>query len=214
MDATLAVTAVREVGSDTVAIVLESPPGFEASPGQFVRLSGTVDGETYARFYTLSSPDTASTFEVTVGVDPDEAGPFSRHLAALEPGDELEVAGPFGDAYYGGERRAVVLAGGPGVGPAVGIAERALAEGNAAAVVYVAAAPAHTERLDALRERGVTVHVTDGAIEDVVADVVTGDPDEAVFVYGFAAFVEEAAAALTAAGVDPDGPNVNVESFG
>jgi cytochrome-b5 reductase len=213
MDATLAVTAVREAGPGTVAIVLESPPEFEARPGQFVRLSATVDGESDARFYTLSSPDTDGTFEVTVEVDPDEAGDFSQYLGTLEPGDEVEISGPFGNNYYDGEARAVVVAGGPGVGPAVGIAERALAEGKEAAVVYVDRAPAHRDRLDALREAGATVHVAeDGGIEDLVADVLTAADGETVFVYGFGDFVEAAQAAIAAAGGDPE--EAHVENFG
>ncbi|MFC6723984.1 FAD-dependent oxidoreductase, partial [Halobium palmae] len=114
METTLQVTAVDSVGPDTVALTFESPAEFEAEPGQFVKLSATVDGEEYARFYTLSSPDVEGTFEVTVGVSED-GGPFSRHLADLDVGDELGVSGPFGSDHYEGESRVVVLAGGPGV---------------------------------------------------------------------------------------------------
>jgi len=212
MDATVTVTAVEDVGPDTVAIRFESPPGFRAAPGQFVRLEGTVDGEEYARFYTLSSPDVEGTFETTVGIDPDEGGPFSAALAALSPGEELGMSGPFGSAHYGGEPRVVVLAGGPGVGPAVGIGERALADGNAVAIVYRDGEPAHRDRLDALAERGADVAVTDGPIEAHVADAVTGADGEQVFVYGFEGFVTEARAAIAAAGGDPGA--AEVENFG
>ena len=221
MDARATVVAVRDVGPDTVAIEFETPRGFDAEPGQFVRLSATVDGETYRRFYTLSSPDVAGTFEVTVGVAPDEAGPFSRRLADLAPDDELDLAGPFGDSYYDGEARAVVLAGGPGVGPAVAIAERALDDGNEAAVVYVPAhdEPSHVDRLDAIRERGAPVHVVPQGdpIGAVVADALgngdgDGDSAPAVFVYGFSPFVDAARGALEAAGFDP--ADAKVEDFG
>jgi len=223
MDARVTVVAVREVGPDTVAIEFDTPPGFDAEPGQFVRLSATVDGERYRRFYTLSSPDVEDTFEVTVGVDPDEAGPFSQRLADLAPGDELDLAGPFGDSYYDGEPRAVVLAGGPGVGPAVAIAERALDEGNEAAVVYVPARdePSHADRLDAIRERGAPVHVVPegepiGAVAaDALGDAVAANADAdapAVFVYGFSPFVDAARGALEAAGFDP--ADAKVEDFG
>jgi ferredoxin-NADP reductase len=213
MDDTTTVVAVSEVGPDTIAIELDTPAGFSARPGQFVRLGATVDGETVRRFYTLSSPDAADTLEVTVGLDPD-GGPFSAHLAAIEPGAELEVAGPFGDAAYDGEPRAVVLAGGPGVGAAVGIAERALAEGAAVAIVYRDDEPAHVDRLEAVREAGGEVWIagTDDPLADPVADALTGADGETVFVYGFQAFVEEAEAAIEAAGGDPDA--AKVESFG
>jgi ferredoxin-NADP reductase len=213
MDATAVVTAVESVGPRTVAVEFESPEGFDARPGQFVKLSATVAGEEYGRFYTLSSPDADETFEVTVEVKPDEGGPFSEFLANLEPGSRLEMSGPLGRSYYEGEPRVVVLAGGPGVGAAVGIAERALREGNQAAVVYrYDLAPVHRGRLASLRGAGATVKMLDGPIADSVEEVVTGSPGEQVFVYGFDPFCEEATAAIEAAGGDPDA--AKVESFG
>ncbi|SFR47073.1 FAD-dependent oxidoreductase [Halogeometricum limi] len=212
MDATVSVVAVDDVGPNTVAIEFETPDGFAAEPGQFVKLSATVEGEEYSRFYTLSSPDVAETFEVTVGIDPDEAGPFSQFLVDLQSGDELDVSGPFGKSYYDGESRVVVLAGGPGVGPAVGIGEAAVADDNEVAIVYRTDAPAHEKRLDALRDAGASVVVTDGEIGPAVTDVVTGDDDEQVFVYGFADFVEAAETAIDAAGGDADA--AKVENFG
>src|SRR6056297_1293913 len=194
MDATVTVTDVTAVGPETVAIEFESPKGFSAQPGQFVKLLATVDGEEYARFYTLSSPDVTDSFEITVEIDPDESGPFSDHLDELTAGDAIEMSGPFGSDYYEGEPRVVVLAGGPGIGPAVGIAERTLDDGGEVAVVYRAATPAHEERLATLEERGAAVTILDGEITATVADVVTGNADEQVFVYGFAEFVDDAAA--------------------
>ncbi|EJN60533.1 FAD-dependent oxidoreductase [Halogranum rubrum] len=212
MDATVTVTAAESVGSDTIAIEFDAPDGFAAEPGQFVKLSATIDGEGYARFYTLSSPTVEDTFEVTVGIDDEEAGPFSKFLADLGGGDEVEMSGPYGSDHYEGESRVVVLAGGPGVGPAVAIAERALDDGNEAAVVYKDDDPAHEERLSALEDDGATVVVTDGDITDAVADAVTGAEGEQVFVYGFAAFVDEAVEAIEDADGDVDG--AKIENFG
>ncbi|QLG63554.1 FAD-dependent oxidoreductase [Halorarum salinum] len=209
MDATITVRSVEDVGPDTVAVVFDAPSEFDAKPGQFARLTAEVDGEPESRFYTVSSPDTEGTFETTVGLD---GGDFSAKLASLESGDTVELSGPFGDDYYEGEPRALVLAGGPGIGPAVAIAEAALDAGNEAAVVYRDDDPAHTERLDAIRERGASVVVTDDGIEDAVADAVTGVEGERAFVYGFSEFVDEASEALVAAGVDV--ADAKVESFG
>jgi ferredoxin-NADP reductase len=212
MDATVTVTAVDSVGSDTISIEFESPEGFSAEPGQFVKLSATIDGEGYARFYTLSSPTVQETFEVTVGIDDAEAGPFSKFLADLSEGDDVEMSGPYGSDHYEGESRVVVLAGGPGVGPAVAIAERALADGHEAAVVYKDDDPAHEERLTALEAADADVVVTDGDITDAVADAVTSAEGEQLFVYGFAGFVDEAVEAIEAAGGDVDG--TKIENFG
>ena len=212
MDATVDVTDTTTVGPETVAIEFATPAGFDAQPGQFVKLSATVDGEEYARFYTLSSPAVQDTFEITVGIDPEEGGPFSDVLAALSAGDTVEMSGPFGADYYEGEPRVVVLAGGPGVGPAVGIGERALDDGGEAAIVYRDADPAHNERLAALDSAGASVTVTDGPIAAAVGDAITGGDDEQVFVYGFSDFVGEATDAATAAGVAAD--DLKIENFG
>ena len=214
MDATVTVTSVAEVGPDTYAIRFDTPAGFSAEPGQFVRLGTELDGETVSRFYTLSSPTTRDTFEVTVGIDPAEAGDFSAFLVGIEPGTEMSLAGPYGDQHYDGEDRVVVLAGGPGVGPAVAIAERALADGGEAAVVYRDDHPIHEDRLAALATAGADVFVlADGtSLADAVADALAGGDGEAVFVYGFADFLDDAEAAIEAAGGDPEG--AKSENFG
>ena len=204
------VSAVRDVGPDAIAIALETPAGFDARPGQFVKLVTTVDGEEASRFYTISSPDVGDTFELTVGIDPD--GDVSPYLRDLDAGDEVTLSGPYGNAYYEDEPHVLILAGGPGIGPAVGIAERALADGGEAAVVYRDADVLHQNRLDALAEQGVPIHVLDDEedLTDAVADVLTDD--QQVFVYGFADFLDDAIDAIEAAGGSPDA--AKVENFG
>jgi 3-phenylpropionate/trans-cinnamate dioxygenase ferredoxin reductase subunit len=213
MDETdVAVRAVREVGEDTVALELETPSGFDARPGQFVQIRGEVNGEAITRHYTLSSPDvfesdagdspeSAETFEITVGVDPE--GDLSPWLADREAGDTVGVDGPYGQAYYEGEESVVLLAGGPGVGPAVGIGERAVADGHDAVVVYQDDAPAHEDRLRALADRGATVVMTDRALADDerVRETLRGATGQ-IFVYGFADFLDAAEEALGESGHD------------
>jgi ferredoxin-NADP reductase len=215
MDASdLRVVAVRDCGPDTVAIEFESPDGFDARPGQFVKLTAAVDGEPVSRFYTISSPDVAESFEITVGYDPEEGGAFSEYLLALATDDRVQVAGPFGTNYYEDEPRTVVLAGGPGIGPAVGIAERALADGHEAAIVYRDDEPVHEARLSALAAAGVDIYVLGGdePLTEAVAAVATGAVEEQLFIYGFESFLDAATEALTAAGEAPDA--AKVENFG
>jgi 3-phenylpropionate/trans-cinnamate dioxygenase ferredoxin reductase subunit len=206
----LTVAAVRTVGPDAIAIDVETPDDFSAQPGQFVKLTLAVDGADQSRFYTISSPDIDGQFEMTVGIDPD--GEVAPHLADLKAGDTVRISGPFGSDYYEGESRAVLLAGGPGIGPAIGIAERAIADGNDAAVVYQDDTPIHEDRLDALREQGVLVYVldSDADLTDAVAEA-TGEGSQ-VFIYGFADFLDDATDALEAAGVDTEA--AKVENFG
>ena len=208
------VTAIHDVGTNAVAIEITTPPGFSAVPGQFVKLSATIDDETVARFYTVSSRDTRNTFELTVSYDPEEGGEFSEYLLSLSSGDSITITGPFGDDYYEGEPRVVVLAGGPGIGPAVAIAERALADGQEAAVVYRDDDPIHEDRLATSEAGGADVFVLadETDLTDAVADVLTNDDGEQVFIYGFADFLGDAEAAIEAAGGDTDA--AKAENFG
>jgi len=205
------VAAVRDVGPDTIALEVEVPAGFDARPGQFVKLTGDPNGRE-SRFYSISSSAVDDTVEVTIEIDPD--GTLGPWLAEREAGDALTLTGPFGNAYYDEEPRVVVLAGGPGVGAAVGIAERALADGGEAAVVYRDDAPVHEARLAALAAAGARVFVLDAddAMTDAVAAVLTGAAGEQVFVYGFADFLDLATDAVAAAGGRPDA--AKMENFG
>lgn len=199
----------RPVGPDTFSLTLEAPSGFDALPGQFVQVRATVDGEPVTRHYSISSPTVSETFELTVGVDPD--GTLSPWLADVDPGETLEVDGPFGRVHYEGESSVVVLAAGPGIGPAVGIAERAIRDGGDAAVVYRADDLVHERRLSRLALAGAQVHAVgsregfDGAAATVLD---RGQP----FVFGFDPFVEDAEAAIEAADADPR--DAKVENFG
>lgn len=211
MDETpVTIAAIESVGSDAVSLQFETPDGFSAEPGQFLKLTMTVDDESVSRFYTLSSPDVTETFEMTIGIDPD--GELTPQLRALEPGDEVILSGPYGNAYYEGEEAVLLLAGGPGIGPAVGIAERTLQDGGEATIVYQDNEPLHESRLAELKERGASVTVI--ANEESLTEAV---PPEAVietqvFVYGFAEFLDDAMSAITAAGGEPD--TAKVENFG
>lgn len=208
----VAVEDVRDVGGDTVAIELSNSEGWEIKPGQFVQVGLSVGDDFVVRHYTVSSPYSDGSFEITVGVD--EEGELSPALAALEPGDYVSVDGPYGRAYYEGEPGVVVVAGGPGVGPAVGIAERVADEHGATGVgvVYADDEPAHLERLGVLRDEGarITVIGDDEALHTTVAEALDGDGAQ-VFVYGFENFLEDAKDALEEAGHNGE---AKVENFG
>jgi ferredoxin-NADP reductase len=202
------IVAVRTVGPDAIALDIETPDGFDARPGQFVKLAGPEE----SRFYTISSPDVEDSFEVTIEVDPE--GTLGPWLAEREPGDSVGITGPFGNDYYEDEPRVVVLAGGPGVGPAIGIAERSLAEGGTAAVVYLDDSPIHEDRLAALSTAGADVFVLSGedGLTDAVGRAMTHEDDEQVFVYGFVDFLDLATTAIDAVGGDSEG--AKMENFG
>lgn len=205
------VESVSEVGPDTVTLELATPEGFDALPGQFVLLRAAPDEEVLSRHYTLSSPSVGETFELTVGIDPD--GDLSPWLAALEGGETVHVDGPFGHVTYEGEDDVVAVAGGPGVGPAVAIAEAAHVAGHDAVVIYQADEPAHTERLEALEDSGATVVFVDGDADAELADAITTHREDGqLYAFGFDGFVTAVADAIEDAGGDAD--DALIENFG
>lgn len=203
----VAITRIEDVGDRTIAIELETPVGFEAFPGQFVLVRATIDGKEESGYYTVSSPDVTDTFEITVAVSPD--GTLGPWLSRRSVGDEITVEGPFGEIRYSGESDAIVIASGPGIGPAVGIGERAMSADRDVTIVYGGINPPHAKRLTALEE--------DGAVVVISADIETAvegiefTTDE-TFVFGFEGFVKRVDTALTDAGLDTD--DVEIENFG
>ncbi|WP_193787983.1 ferredoxin--NADP reductase [Natronorubrum bangense] len=215
------VKSVREVGPGTVALELETPDGFDAAPGQFVLLRAIPwdvaddeevdEDDVVMRHYTLSSPSVNETFEITVGIDPD--GDLSPWLADLEGGETVHIDGPFGTITYERDEDVVAVAGGPGVGPAVSIAEAAQESGHDAVVIYQDDEPAHAERLEALEDAGAAVATLDADDSDGLAEAVeTHLADGQLYVFGFESFVTAVADAIEDAGGDSD--EALIENFG
>lgn len=204
------ISTVESVGPDAIVVGLEPPPEFDARPGQFVKLTATVDGESISRYFSISSPSPADRLEVTVALHPD--GTLGPWLAERDVGATVVLDGPYGTVYYEGEPRVVALAGGPGIGAASAIVERAVSDGADAAIVYRDESPIHESRLAALSAAGAEVVITgtDAAFTAAVARIDLRDGQ--AFVYGFPAFLQTALAAIEAAGGDPD--RAKVENFG
>lgn len=199
----------ESVGPETIALSISTPESFDAHPGQFVLIRAEIDGEEETGYYTISSPDVTDAFEITVGVDPD--GTLGPWLADRSAGETLAFDGPFGDVEYTGGDDAVVLAAGPGIGPAVGIAERALQEGREVELRYKGASVPHRDRIDAVADAGGTVTIGE-SVTDVTARIETAAAERTVYVFGFAGFVEAVKDELEDAGVSLD--DVEIESFG
>lgn len=208
-DAAVQVHSIETVGPETIAMSFETPPGFDAIPGQFIQLSARIDGDLVQRYFTLSSPGVDETFEITVSIDPEGAlGPW---LAEREPGETVRISGPYGDAYYEDEEELIVLAAGPGIGPAIGIGELAMSRGGSVAIIHPAETEVHGVRLAELSSAGAFVRPYTDDLEGILEEAVDR-VGGTVFVYGFSGFVKEAIAAMEAVGLDPD--EAKVESFG
>jgi ferredoxin-NADP reductase len=110
----------REVAERTVAFHFEKPVGFTFVPGQFgeitLRAPKETDAEGDTRAFSIASaPDEASLIVTTRLRDT----AFKRTLAALPPGSEVTLKGPFGDLVLDPDasRPAVFLTGGIGITP-------------------------------------------------------------------------------------------------
>jgi ferredoxin-NADP reductase len=192
-----------------IAIKLESPPEFEAEPGQFVLVEAPIDGETETGYYTLSSPVVGETFEITAKYD--SSGTVGPWLADRDLDDEIEIKGPFGDIQYTGGHNVIVMASGPGIGPAVGITERARNTDSAATIIYQTKTPAYEDRLEKLELREAEIHIVSDS-DDLTDRLQVTDSNATVYVFGFSAFISAARDALKAAAIDSG--SVYFENFG
>ncbi len=192
----------EDVGGDNFALTVESPFP-DARPGQFVQVALDVDGARVVRHYTISSPYPDDELEFTVEIDPE--GELSPRLQELEPGDVVEVDGPYGRSYLEDEDAVTVLSGGPGVGPALAIAERAVDREGEAAVVYEDDEPAHRSRLEDVEAEGCHLEIL-SPDDDLVSavDAAVEEVGGQVFVYGFSEFVDRALDAVDAVETQDD----------
>lgn len=206
------VADVREVGVSTVAMELSIDGDFDGLPGQFVLLQGDIGGEEEKGYYTISSPSVGELFEVTIGVDPEST--FSAWLANRAVGDTVAVEGPFGNIAYDDAGDVVTVAGGPGIGAALAIAERAHQQGHDSTVFYEADEPAHLDRLDALESAGQSITVLDAEDSDALIEALNGDNigDEMVYVFGYSDFCSRVRDTIDTLAVEPAA--LHVESFG
>lgn len=86
----------RELAPDIRHFVFEVPgaEAFRFVPGQFVSLSGAIEGKKITRAYSLASRPNGNRFELCLNRLED--GLFSPYLFSLEPGAEVEMREPLG----------------------------------------------------------------------------------------------------------------------
>lgn len=203
------IVAVTDVGPDTIALTFAAPPGFDARPGQFIQLRLEIHDEFVTRHYSISSPRVSDVFEVTVKIDPD--GALTPALRGMTAGDTVLIDGPYGEVYHDGADGVIILAAGPGIGPAVGVAERVLADGGDAVLIYETGELVHEQRLADFAAAGGDSYIVTAGVS-VLAAVSAAMSDGQVFIYGFEPFVRRARQALDDAGGDPAA--AKIENFG
>jgi ring-1,2-phenylacetyl-CoA epoxidase subunit PaaE len=130
----LAVNDLRRESNDAVSLTFKIPQAladdYRFSPGQYLTLRTTMDGEEVRRSYSIcSGPDDG---ELRIAVKRIDGGAFSSWAAdELKPGDEIDVMTPtgrFGVAAPPGEARVyVAFAAGSGITPILSILKGVLA---------------------------------------------------------------------------------------
>lgn len=131
---------------------LARPPDLAFRAGQFVMVRVTVGGSAMVRCYSITSaPETSGYLEIAVR----SQGVVSRHLhETVQPGTMLEVNGPGGAFVYPeGDQPIVLLAGGIGITPLLGMLRHGLAcePSRPLALILSAKTVDHVPFLDELR---------------------------------------------------------------
>lgn len=229
----LTLADVRPETTDAVALSFVIPEGLQDAyaftPGQYLTLRATIDGEDVRRSYSICSPLGSKTLDV--GVKRIEGGRFSSHALTLKPGDRLEVMTPQGRfmAPVGGEHSYLLLAAGSGITPMVSIA-RSVLEGEPESVVNLCYANRTTDsvmfrtELDDLKDRFLTrfllTHVMDEEAQDVelfngrldgekletlaTRGLITPQNYDAIYICGPQPMIEAASSALKELGAAED----------
>jgi len=86
-------------------------------PGQFVNLF-RIGEPSLTRAYSVASPPSWPYIELAIQII---GGKFTSYLDTLKAGDSIGVMGPFGKNGYAGGKKAVMIAGGVGITPMMGI---------------------------------------------------------------------------------------------
>jgi ring-1,2-phenylacetyl-CoA epoxidase subunit PaaE len=130
----LAVNDLRREAADAVSLTFAIPKELEGdysfTPGQYLTLRATMDGEEVRRSYSIcSGPDDG---ELRIAVKKVDGGAFSNWAAdELKAGDELDVMTPtgrFGITHAPDQARVYVgFAAGSGITPVLSIAKGVLA---------------------------------------------------------------------------------------
>jgi ferredoxin-NADP reductase/fatty acid desaturase len=129
---TLSVESIEPLTDSSVAISFAALHGktIDFKAGQYVTVTKLIAGQAITRCYSIC--DAPNESKLTIGVKSIEGGVLSSYLNNdLSVGDELTVAGPFGNFVYNTQRMKkdsslILIAAGSGITPILSIAKTAL----------------------------------------------------------------------------------------
>lgn len=216
------------VAEGTLALHLRKPAGFAFKPGQAIDLVlGAPELAEASRRHAFSIVSAPHESHVTIATRMRDSA-FKRALAALAPGDALDMDGPFGSLtlHNNVARPACLIAGGIGITPFMSMLRHATAEKSAHRLLLIysnrrpedAAFLAELEDLTRRNDRFRLVATMTGMDTSkqpwsgetrridapFIAGVLAEMPESIFYVVGPPAMVASVLSALEAAGVDGD----------
>jgi len=117
----------REIAPDVRHFVFEVPdvPQISFLPGQWVSFEEIIDGEPITRAYSIASPPDGNRFELCLNRV--ESGHLSPYLFQMQPGESLEMRGPYGSFVWRAPANdSVLVATGTGIAPFRGMLQARL----------------------------------------------------------------------------------------
>jgi NAD(P)H-flavin reductase len=108
----------REIAPEVRHFVfeVEDVVAFSYVPGQFVSFTAEIDGSPITRAYSIASPPCGKRFELCLNLVP--CGKFSEFLFRMQPGDCVEMTGPWGNFIFREPAQdSILVAAGTGVVP-------------------------------------------------------------------------------------------------
>lgn len=209
-----AVTGVERHGPYVALRALDAD-GPHPAAGQFYMLrtehgwGGGEDGRPYlSRAFSFARATPRADGGVELVFLLEEVGPGTRRLAACEAGENLLLAGPFGNSFEAGAaRRAVLVAGGVGLAPVAALAAELRESGGAEPVVLIgmrgseharAAAALNLEHRLATDDGSAGTH---GLVTELLVEELDTESDCTVYACGPPAMLETVRALCAERGV-------------
>ena len=211
------VTTVRDLTPHVREITLETPWTTAHTPGAHIDVEVLVDGRPDTRSYSLVSEGSGQVRRIAVKAEPSSRG-GSRYMWTLRSGARLRVTPPSNSFELALEAVPYLLvAGGIGVTPMVGMASVLGRRGAEVAMLYAGRSRgemAYLDELEAVLGPRLTVFAADQARGrlDLAAAFATLAPDAQAYVCGPVPMLDAARAAWAAAG--RSATRLRFETFG
>jgi vanillate O-demethylase ferredoxin subunit len=202
---TVLVTAVRDLTPQVREITLETPWTAAHTPGAHIDVEVLINGRPDTRSYSLVGEGAGPKRRIAVKAEPSSRG-GSRYMWSLQPGARLKVTPPSNSFELSLEPAPYLLvAGGIGVTPVVGMAGVLARRGAQVAMLYAGRSRGEMAYMDELSEalgNRLQVCADDeaGGPPDLAAAFAALAPDGQVYVCGPVPMLDAARAAWAAAG--------------